>query len=69
MGSGPLEQLARYCSRSPSVYSFENRLDRVWAQQNLKYDFEDIIKKLDLQVLNATRTTDAELELNLSIEN
>ena len=54
--------------RAPSVHSFENRLDRVWAKQDLKYDIEAAMKKLDLQVLNATGTTDAEHDLDLSIE-
>ena len=38
------------------------------AQQDLKYDFEAAMKKLDMQVLNATGTADAERDLDLGIE-
>ena len=53
---------------APNIHSFENRLDRVWAQQDPKYDFETPMKNLDLQVLNATGTVDADRDLDLSIE-
>ena len=50
-----------------SVNSFKNRLDRVWAQQDLKYDLKAVKKKLHLQVQITTKTMDAELDLDLSI--
>ena len=37
------------------------------AGQNLKYHLKAVMKKLDLQILNPTRTLDAERDLDLSI--
>ena len=51
-----------------SVNTFKNRLEKVWASQELKYDFDVVMKKLNLQVQNATITADPELDRNLSIE-
>ena len=47
---------------APSVNSFDNILDKVWASQELKYDFEAVMFKLQIQ--NATGNVAPELDLD-----
>jgi len=38
-----MEQLARLCDQCNYVNTFENRLDRFWANQELIFDYKSIL--------------------------
>ena len=51
------------CSQPPSLFSFENRLDKFWRRQSLKFDFEASMKLLHPS--EATCEADIELDQDL----